>query len=203
MKVIIHTEMSIIILFASTSLKGLSPLAKRSDAKIYLQDWMIMDIKIRKMVPEDWEVVRSIYQEGIETGNATFETRVPDWEYWDQAHRQDCRFVALKNGRIVGWAALSPVSKRAVYAGVAEVSLYVASTSRNTGVGKRLMQTLIDESEKEGLWTLQASIFPENETSIGLHKRYGFRIVGYREKIAQMNGVWRDVVWMERRSKRI
>lgn len=156
---------------------------------------------IEKMKPEDWEAVRSIYQEGLATGNATFETNVPGWQDWDQNHLPHCRLVAKRKDQIVGWVALSPVSSRYVYKGVAEVSIYIAAAARGLGIGKTLLQALIEESERAGIWTLQAGIFPENAASITLHKAYGFREVGYRERIGQMKGVWRDVILMERRSK--
>ena len=154
------------------------------------------------MRAEDWPSVRAIYVQGIATGQATFETEAPAWEEWNAAHMENCRFVAREAGEIVGWAALSPVSGRCVYGGVAEVSVYVAESARGQGIGKKLLQELIAVSEKAGIWTLQAGIFPENVPSIELHKVCGFREVGYRERIGQMHdGVWRDVVLMERRSK--
>ena len=152
------------------------------------------------MSPEDWPAVRAIYLEGIATGNATFERSAPEWERWDEAHLPTCRLVARAAGEVVGWAALSPVSRRAVYAGVAEVSVYVSARARGQGVGTRLLARLVEVSEREGLWTLQAGIFPENTASIELHQRAGFRVVGIREKIGSMDGRWRDVVLMERRS---
>jgi L-amino acid N-acyltransferase YncA len=160
-----------------------------------------MDFIVEKMKVEDWGGVRSIYREGIATGNATFETDVPEWQEWDRRHLGDCRFVARREGQVVGWGALSPVSSRCVYAGVAEVSIYVAASARGEGIGKTLLRTLIEESERQGIWTLQAGVFPENEASIALHKAWGFREVGYREKIGQMNGHWRDVILLERRSE--
>jgi L-amino acid N-acyltransferase YncA len=152
------------------------------------------------MAGEDWTAVRAIYLEGIATGNATFETTAPKWEAWDRAHLGSCRFVALAQGAIAGWAALSAVSSRCVYAGVAEVSVYVAGRARGKGVGLALMTWLVAESEKQGIWTLQAGIFPENVASVELHKRVGFRIVGKRERVGCMDSRWRDVVLMERRS---
>ena len=147
--------------------------------------------------------MRSIYIEGIATGNATFERAAPDWEKWDAAHLRSCRIVARDGGEILGWAALSPVSSRCVYAGVAEVSVYVAATTQGRGIGAKLISRLVVDSEAAGIWTLQAGIFPENVASIQLHASSGFRIVGTRERIGQQNGRWRDVVLMERRSATI
>jgi len=153
------------------------------------------------MRPEDWPAVRTIYLEGIATGNATFEQTAPEWEQWDAGHLPSARIVARSDGGAVwGWAALSGVSSRCVYAGVAEVSIYVAERARGRGVGRQLMSRLIVDSETNGMWTLQAGIFPENVASIALHVRAGFRIVGRRERLGQMDGRWRDVVLMERRS---
>lgn len=149
----------------------------------------------------DWPDVQRIYQEGIETGNATFETEVPAWDGWDSKTRPQPRLVARLDNQIVGWAALSSVSARAVYAGVCEVSVYVAAAARGHGVGKQLLQALVQASEEMGIWTLQASIFPENQASIAIHEQCGFRIVGRREKIAQHRGRWRDTILMERRSQ--
>jgi phosphinothricin acetyltransferase len=160
-----------------------------------------MDITIDQMTSQDWQAVRTIYLEGIATRNATFETEAPDWEKWDRGHRQDCRLVARKDGQVLGWAALSPVSGRCVYAGVASLSIYVAEAARGQGVGKALLQTLVEESEQQGIWTLETGIFPENTASLALHRSCGFREVGCRERIGQMDGVWRDVVFMERRSQ--
>ena len=157
--------------------------------------------RIDMMQAADWDAIRAIYVDGIATGNATFETDAPDWDAWDGAHLPVCRLVARDGDRIVGWAALSPVSRRAVYAGVAEVSVYVASADHGKGIGYALLDRLVEESEREGIWTLQAGIFPENIASIELHKRCGFREVGRREKIGRIGDVWRDVVLMERRSE--
>ncbi len=154
------------------------------------------------MIPDDWEKVRAIYLEGIATGNATFETTAPSWEEWDSAHLAHSRLVARASSDIAGWAALSPVSRREVYAGVAEVSIYVKFTYRGQGIGRALLAALIAESEKHGIWTLQAGIFPENEHSLLLHKQAGFREVGRRERIGRMDGQWRDVMLLERRSLR-
>jgi phosphinothricin acetyltransferase len=160
-----------------------------------------MDITIEPLQPAHWPAVREIYREGIETGQATFETAGPTWEIWDKAHRSDCRLIALIENQIVGWAALSPVSKRQVYNGVAEVSIYIAAAARGQGIGKKLMQALVAVSEEAGIWTLQSTVFRENEVSVALHQTFGFRIVGIRERIAQMHGSWRDTVLLERRSK--
>jgi phosphinothricin acetyltransferase len=162
-----------------------------------------MNVEIVTMRPEDWLIVREIYCEGIATGNATFETVAPDWETWDEKHHKDCRLLARDNGRILGWAALSPVSSRRVYAGVAEVSVYVAASARGHGVGKALLQLLVQQSERAGIWTLQAGIFPENTASIALHKSCGFREVGQRHRLGQLAGVWRDVLLLERRSSTV
>ncbi len=160
-----------------------------------------MEFKVEKMTEHDWKEVQSIYREGIATGNATFETDTPEWSQWDKSHLRYCRLVAKSKGQVVGWAALSPVSTRCIYSGVAEVSLYVKASSRCQGVGKALLKALIGESEQAGIWTLQGAIFPENAASIALTKACGFREVGRRERIGQMNGVWRDVILMERRSR--
>lgn len=155
---------------------------------------------IRNLKEQDWPAVRSIFEEGIATGNATFETEAPSWEAWDTAHLKGCRLVATDAERVVGWAALGRVSGRCVYAGVAEVSIYVSAGERGRGIGRRLLQTLVTESEQNGIWTLQAGIFPENTASIALHRNCGFRLIGRREKLGQMKGCWRDVLMFERRS---
>ena len=159
-----------------------------------------MDFEIRAMTAADWSGVRAVYLEGMATGNATFETAAPEWERWDAGHRADCRLVACDAAGVIGFAALSPVSTRQVYAGVAEVSVYVAQRARGLGVGSALLQELVLASEGAGVWTLQAGIFPENRASLALHARFGFRVVGTRERIGQRDGRWRDVVLMERRS---
>ncbi|MFZ3200008.1 MAG: N-acetyltransferase family protein [Candidatus Acidiferrales bacterium] len=153
------------------------------------------------LTEKDWEKVRAIYLEGIRTGNATFEKSAPEWEKWDADHLKSCRLVARVGGEVVGWAALSPVSGRCVYGGVAEVSVYVAGRARGPGVGSKLLRALVEASEREGIWMLQGGVFPENVASIALQKRAGFRIVGRREKLGAMDRRWRDVVLMERRSK--
>ena len=155
---------------------------------------------IRPMEPVDWQAVRTIYEEGIATGNATFETGAPSWEVWSARHHPFARVVAVENNVVVGWAALSPVSVRPVYAGVAEVSVYVGARYRGQGIGAELMQAIIQTSEDNGVWTLQAGIFPENHASIRLHLQHGFRQVGIRERIGLLAGVWRDVALFERRS---
>jgi phosphinothricin acetyltransferase len=155
---------------------------------------------IEKMLPHHWPSVSYIYEEGIKTGNATFETSVPDWDTWNGGHLQNVRIVAIDDEKVLGWAALTAVSGRCVYAGVAEVSVYVAQHARNRGIGKQLLQQLIVESELNNIWTLQAGIFPENVASIKIHEDCGFRIVGRRERIGKMNNTWRDTLLLERRS---
>jgi len=162
-----------------------------------------MDYSIDTFQASDWESARGIYQEGIATGNATFEAEAPDWETWDQNHLPFARLVARRENSVVGWAALSPVSRRRVYAGVAEVSVYVAASTRGEGVGRMLLGALIEEAERNGIWTLQAGIFPDNVASIALHNKCGFREVGTRERLGKLNGIWRDVVLLERRSRSV
>lgn len=153
------------------------------------------------MRPEDWPAVSTIYREGIAAGDATFETEVPPWEQWDRVHLGICRLVARWGSEVVGWAALTPVSGRCVYAGVAEVSVYVDEALRGRGIGVQLLRALVRSSELEGIWTLQAGIFPENEASVRMHERCGFRLVGRRERLGKVNGRWRDVLLLERRSR--
>lgn len=155
-------------------------------------------IKIDEMLPEDWVQVQEIYLDGIATGNATFQKAAPSWEEWDNSYIKECRIVARLDDRILGWAALSPVSSRCVYAGVAEVSIYVSQ--RNKGIGSKLLKSLIELSEQNGYWTLQSGVFPENVPSLKLHSKYGFREVGRREHIGKMDDVWRDTILLERRS---
>lgn len=162
---------------------------------------MTSNIKTRNMLASDWEAVSKIYMEGIATGFATFETSTPTYEAWDAAHMSTCRIVAIEGEKILGWAALSPVSSRCVYGGIGEVSVYVNSESRGKGVGRILMEALIKESEAEGLWTIQSGIFPENEGSIELHKKVGFRYIGKRERVGKLDGVWKDNLLFERRSE--
>ena len=155
------------------------------------------------MTAAHWPAVRAIYAEGLATGHATFSTEPPTWADWDASHLPTCRLVATAAEapeRLLGWAALSPVSSRCVYGGVAEVSVYVAAAARGQGVGGALLAALVAESEKQGLWTLQAGIFPENEASVRLHEAAGFRMVGRRERIGQLRGHWRDTLLLERRS---
>jgi phosphinothricin acetyltransferase len=162
-----------------------------------------MEIEIDAMQPADWSPVRAIYLEGIATGQATFEQDAPDWEAWDRKHLSVCRLVARRGEEVIGWAALTPYSARAVYAGVAEVSVYIAAAHRGKGVGQRLLEALVIVSEAAGIWTLQAGVFPENSASVHLHERCGFRIVGRRERIGKMHGSWRDVLLLERRSAKV
>jgi L-amino acid N-acyltransferase YncA len=167
-----------------------------------------MNYEIIPMPPDLWSAVREIYREGIATGNATFETDIPDWEKWDSSHRKDCRLLAAEpvgegastKLTVIGWAALSSVSTRRVYSGVAEVSVYVANAARGRRVGKTLLKALVEESEQKGIWTLQAGIFPENTASLALHKSCGFREVGVRHRIGKLGDRWRDVLLLERRS---
>jgi L-amino acid N-acyltransferase YncA len=155
---------------------------------------------IEPMSPSDWKQVRAIYLEGIAAGNATFETEAPSWEAWNSSHLPFARLVARVSDRVAGWAALGPVSQRCVYGGVAEVSVYVSQNHRHSGIGRHLLAALIGESERNGIWTLQAGMFPENSGSLALHRRLGFREVGRRERIGKLNGVWRDTMLLERRS---
>ncbi len=160
-----------------------------------------MRFSIEELKDEHWPTVRAIYQDGIAESNATFETLAPEWSEWDRTHLREGRLVAKAEGVVVGWAALSPVSSRPAYAGVAEVSIYVATSAREKGIGKALLQALIEASERAGFWTLQGGIFPENKASIALHRSCGFREVGVRERIGRLHGVWKDVLLMERRTR--
>ena len=160
-----------------------------------------MNYEIREMQPSDGEKVIEIFQEGIDGGNATFEQNVPIWEAWDNKFFKICRFVLEdENENIVGWAALQPISNRDCFKGVAEVSIYLKNEFQGKGLGKMLLRKLILDSEEHEFWTLQSGIFPENEASINVHLNLGFRKVGTRERVGQMNGVWRDVILLERRS---
>ena len=156
---------------------------------------------IEPMNDESWSAIQRIYNDGIATKNATFQTEAPEWTVWDQSHLKDCRLIARIDNQVAGWAALSNVSNRCVYSGVAEVSIYIDSAFRGMGVGDHLMKQLITDSEKHGIWTLQSGIFPENKASIALHLKNGFVIVGIREKIGKMDNVWRDTALFERRSQ--
>ncbi|MBQ4818933.1 GNAT family N-acetyltransferase [Aquimarina sp. MMG016] len=162
------------------------------------------NIQIQSFTESDWDEIAKIYKEGIETGRATFETKVPAWAQWNASHITSCRLKAsIVGDKIVGWAALSPTSKREVYKGVAEVSIYITPKHQNIGLGKLLLSRLIEESETCGFWTLQAGIFSNNLPSIALHKSLGFREIGYREKIGKLHGIWYDNTILERRSKTI
>ena len=153
------------------------------------------------MTRDDWRAVRQIYEAGIATGNATFETSAPSWDEWDASHLVEHRLVATDaDGKVVGWAALSPVSDRCAYAGVAENSVYVDPEHHGNGVGRALLEALIDSAERGGYWTVQTGIFPENAGSLALHARCGFRIVGRRQRIGRLHGIWRDTLLLERRS---
>ena len=153
------------------------------------------------MTRDDWPAVEAIYAEGIATRHATFETAAPSWDEFDGGRHREHRLVAVEGGVVVGWAALSPTSTRACYAGVAEHSVYVTESARGRGVGRALMDALVESADAGGIWTIQTSIFPENEASVALHERLGFRVVGRRERIAQLAGVWRDTLLLERRSR--
>lgn len=158
-------------------------------------------MNVEPMTAAHWPAVRAIYAEGLATGQATFATEAPTWDAWDAGHLAAGRLVATEaTGRVLGWAALSPVSSRCVYGGVAEVSVYVGAAARGRGVGRALLAALITESEQGGLWMLQAGIFPENTASVRLHEAAGFRQVGRRERIGQLRGHWRDTLLLERRS---
>jgi phosphinothricin acetyltransferase len=160
-------------------------------------------LEVRSMTPRDWPAVRAIYQEGIETGDATFEAEAPEWEGWDRKFLPEPRIVALAGGEVLGWAALAAVSDRCVYGGVGEVAVYVGARARRRGVGTVLLEALVEASEKAGYWTLQAGIFPENAGSVRIHEKCGFRVVGTRERLGKMAGRWRDVLLLERRSSTV
>ena len=157
-------------------------------------------MKIRPMTADDWPGVADVFAQGLATGNATFETEVPSRESWDASHLDSCRLVCEDGGRVIGWAALSGVSDRCVYGGVAEISVYVGDEARGRGIGSRLLSSLVEASEAVGLWTLQAGIFPENVASVRIHEKCGFRVVGKRERLGKLKGSWRDVLLLERRS---
>jgi phosphinothricin acetyltransferase len=163
---------------------------------------MRMDFQIEAMTAEDWPAVKAIYEEGMATGVGTFETAAPTWEQWDAARLPHSRLVA-RNTVVLGWAALSPVSKRSCYAGVAEVGVYVAGSARGQGIGRALLEALVKSSEQQGIWTLQGATIASNAASIALQQRCGFRVVGRRERIGKRDGVWHDTVLTERRSRRV
>ncbi|MFC4686588.1 GNAT family N-acetyltransferase [Epilithonimonas pallida] len=160
-------------------------------------------MEIKLITKDNFSEVIEIYKQGLATNVATFQNDLPQWEEWDKGHLNFCRISIYDNGKMIGWASLTPVSSRCVYAGVAEVSIYIAQDERGKGVGKTLLAELIQHSEENGIWTLQSGIFAENQSSIKLHEKCGFRLVGYREKIGKKNGVWKDNVLMERRSNNI
>jgi phosphinothricin acetyltransferase len=157
-------------------------------------------VAVEPMQQTDWPAVRAIYAEGIATGNATFETEAPDWDRWNATHLAGHRFVARIGATVVGWVALAPVSDRCAYVGVAENSVYVSEQARGEGIGRRLLETVIASADAAGIWTVQTGIFPENEVSVELHRRCGFRVVGTRERLGRLGGRWRDVLLMERRA---
>lgn len=156
-------------------------------------------VELRALLPDDWSAVAEIYWDGMRDGLATFETEVPSWEAWDAAHLAEHRLVAVVDGGVLGWAALSAASARRCYAGVVENSVYVAREAQGLGIGRTLLDALIKGARKAGLWTIQCSIFPENRASLALHERCGFRVIGTRERIAKRDGIWRDTLLLERR----
>lgn len=160
-------------------------------------------VAVEPLGPEHWPAVARIYAEGLGTGHATFEVEVPTWERWNAAHLDAHRFVAVADGGVLGWAAVVPVSDRCVYGGVVENSVYVAEAARGRGVGRGLLEALVASTEDAGIWTIQTGIFPENEASVRLHEAVGFRVVGRRERLGRLAGVWRDVLLLERRSPRV
>jgi len=160
-------------------------------------------MNIEKLTENHWPEVRVIYEKGVATGNANFSHNIPDWDAWDKAHVKSCRLVAIENGAVLGWAALTAISDHCVFAGVAEVSVYIAEGSRGRGIGKKLLSELVKLSEENNFWTLEARIFTENLASIKIHEENGFRIIGSRERIGQLNGVWRDTLLLERRSVKV
>ncbi|HXA43510.1 MAG TPA: GNAT family N-acetyltransferase [Candidatus Solibacter sp.] len=162
-----------------------------------------IQLEIRDLSPEDWPRVKAIYEAGIATRNATFARQAPPWDEWDAAHEAAPRLVASRDGEVVGWAVLAGVSSGCAYGGVMEVSIYIDPSVAGQGIGSALMSALIDAAEAAGIWTLEAWIFPENEASMALHQRHGFRVVGRREKLGQMDDRWRDVMLLERRSAKL
>ncbi len=160
-------------------------------------------MNIERLTENHWPEVKAIYVNGVATGIANFSHNIPEWDAWDKAHVKDCRLVATENGRVLGWAALTAISDHCVFAGVAEVSVYIAESSRSKGIGKKLLDELVKLSEQNNFWTLEARIFTENLASIKIHEENGFRIIGSRERIGQLNGVWRDTLLLERRSVKV
>jgi len=160
-------------------------------------------MNIEPLTEKHWPEVKAIYLSGVATGNANFSFAEPEWAGWDKTHVSNCRFVITENNKVLGWAALTAIHDQCVFAGVAEVSIYIAEQARGKGIGKQLLRTLIDESEKNNFWTLEARIFPENIASIKIHEENGFRIIGSRERIGQLKGVWRDTLLLERRSIKV
>ena len=157
-------------------------------------------MELQALRPDHWPAVRTIFEAGIASGDATFETAAPDWEDWDAQHLAEHRLVATDHGRVVGWTALAPVSDRCAYAGVAEDSIYVAPDAQGRGVGRALLAAVVASAEQGGIWTVQTGIFPENQASVRLHQACGFRVVGLRERLGRLHGRWRDVLLLERRS---
>jgi len=160
-------------------------------------------MNIEKLSEKHWPEVKAIYESGVATGNANFSHNIPDWSEWDKTHVKNCRLVAIEDSGVLGWAALTAISDSCVFAGVAEVSVYIAEGSRSKGIGKKLLSELVKLSEKNNLWTLESRIFIENLASIKIHEENGFRIIGSRERIGQLNGVWRDTLLLERRSVKV
>jgi phosphinothricin acetyltransferase len=160
-------------------------------------------MEMRELREEDWPAVRSIFEQGIAGGNATFETEAPSWDAWDRSQLDGQRWVAVESGRVVGWVAAHPVSSRPCYRGVVEHSVYVDDECQGRGIGRALLERLFESADQAGIWTIQTGVFPENEASLALHEKCGFRVVGTQEKLGRMNGVWRDVVVIERRSSTI
>jgi L-amino acid N-acyltransferase YncA len=180
---------------------GCGPTRPSSPSTTTAESLIATAVVVRHLRPSDWPEVARIFGEGIATGNATFETEVPWWEAWDAGHLSEHRLVAERGGHVVGWIALAPVSSRECYAGVAEISAYVGEEARGEGVGAELLAAVVESSERAGIWTLETGVFPENEASLRLLGRFGFRAVGTREQIGRLHGVWRDVVLLERRSE--
>jgi len=160
-------------------------------------------VEVRELRQEDWPAVRSIFEQGIATGNATFETEAPSWEAWDGSQLDGHRWVAVEGGRVVGWVAAHPVSSRPCYRGVVEHSVYVDGAFQGRGIGRVLLERLFESTERDGIWTIQTGVFPENEASLALHEKCGFRVVGTQERLGKLDGAWRDVVVLERRSEAI